>query len=100
MDKSRKLSQRIEEAAHRVDISPFECQEKGYEKKGTVAAPVLIHCSAGIGRTGTLVAIYNIIESLKYTMNVENLAYIEKAQNNEWVEQKRSKLTTNDKLLN
>jgi receptor-type tyrosine-protein phosphatase gamma len=26
---------------------------------------IVFHCSAGIGRTGTMLAIYNIIESLK-----------------------------------
>ena len=32
------------------------------------SGPIVIHCSAGIGRTGTLCAIFNIIESIKYTM--------------------------------
>jgi protein tyrosine phosphatase len=32
----------------------------------TKIAPIIIHCSAGIGRTGTLVALFNIIESIKY----------------------------------
>lgn len=26
---------------------------------------IVFHCSAGIGRTGTLIAIYNVLESLK-----------------------------------
>jgi receptor-type tyrosine-protein phosphatase gamma len=26
---------------------------------------IVFHCSAGIGRTGTIIAIYNIIESLR-----------------------------------
>uniref|UniRef100_A0AC34GUI7 Protein tyrosine phosphatase n=1 Tax=Panagrolaimus sp. ES5 TaxID=591445 RepID=A0AC34GUI7_9BILA len=33
--------------------------------------PILIHCSAGIGRTGTVVAIENILESLMLGKNVE-----------------------------
>lgn len=78
MDKSRKLKERIEAVGQSAE-----------PEKQIHAAPVLIHCSAGIGRTGTLVAIYNLIESLAYTMNAANLDYIQKTQNNEWVEQKR-----------
>ena len=35
---------------------------------------VVIHCSAGIGRTGTIISIYNIIQSLKILLEMNQMS--------------------------
>lgn len=41
--------------------------------------PIVVHCSAGIGRTGSLIGLYNIIESIKYTLVPENYQEIKES---------------------
>ena len=38
-----------------------------------VSSPILVHCSAGVGRTGTFIAVYRIIQSLLSTILVHTL---------------------------
>ena len=54
-----------------------ECEDMGklvdilLKHREEHTTPMVVHCSAGIGRTGTLIAIYNLIESLRYTLEHE-----------------------------
>lgn len=50
-------------------LTPTDSSELQYlldfTEKGKLLGPVIVHCSAGNGRTGTFIAIYNIIQCLK-----------------------------------
>lgn len=49
----------------------FSPQSQGISQTSPRQSKILFHCSAGIGRTGTMIAIYNIIESLKLMLETD-----------------------------
>lgn len=63
----RKLHEYITEY-HR---KPQTCVSPQSQTSKNQNSKIIFHCSAGIGRTGTMLAIYNIIESLKILMENE-----------------------------
>lgn len=55
---------------------PSECQSIielisklpiGFDDEMGLSTPILVHCSAGIGRTGTFIGICNLIEMMRQT---------------------------------
>lgn len=39
-------------------------------KRKSVDSPILVHCSGGVGRSGTMIAIYNIIKCLEKVKSI------------------------------
>ena len=64
-----------------TDRSHFEDLEKMLrsikkrrENQAKQPAPILVHCSAGIGRTGTMIAIYCIIEAVEWIIKFNHMS--------------------------
>ena len=52
-----------------VSLTLFQIDE--YRKSHvTDQAPIVVHCSAGVGRTGTFIAIYNIVRCLQKLLSI------------------------------
>jgi len=50
------------------------------ERRKLGKEPVVVHCSAGIGRSGTIVAIHNLAQIVEWSLNTKNNAEKEKAR--------------------
>lgn len=60
-------------------MGPLKAKPKGFERKKSaefVTLPVIVHCSAGIGRTGCFLAILNGIQQLRLNNTVDILAIL------------------------
>ncbi|EFA05231.1 uncharacterized protein LOC656520 [Tribolium castaneum] len=57
-------------------LKPIRRERRRSSDSGPKAPPVVVHCSAGIGRTGCFLAILNGIQQLKTNLNVDVLAIL------------------------
>jgi len=58
-----------------------EAQER-FDVDSERTSPIIIHCSAGIGRTGTIIALFNILETLMYACHPLNFGELTESQSN------------------
>lgn len=40
------------------------------DQRNTTKGPLVVHCSAGIGRTGTFIAVHSLLASIKYDKSI------------------------------
>lgn len=57
-------------------MKPMRRERRRSSDAGPKAPPIVVHCSAGIGRTGCFLAILNGIQQLKTNFNVDVLAIL------------------------
>ncbi|KAJ8040637.1 Receptor-type tyrosine-protein phosphatase kappa [Holothuria leucospilota] len=65
------------------EITPLmECIQHTKRLQKDRKSPVLCHCSAGVGRTGTFITLYCLIEVIKKEKKISIFEFVEKARKN------------------
>ncbi|KAJ8040914.1 Receptor-type tyrosine-protein phosphatase alpha [Holothuria leucospilota] len=48
----------------------------------TCSGPLLVHCSAGVGRTGTFIALYSLTDAMKHSDRIDVYGFVEQMRQN------------------